>query len=226
VSLYCGTLDVATFGQVEYAQMGFASLTVYNLWLQNTLIPKAMDMVDSYVGHDFHLNYGTIRLDGSGKEALHLTRIGVIDETDDGVTNFVPPRLLPVPMISITAVSIDSVAKTATDFQVYDEIITYENNCFAAGRQNVEIQGTWGYGTYSAVGVITEVTPHDIQYVTAQICSNAVTEIIRRRMIPDLITPILAGGGDVGILFRSPKVVTKNEKEIMNRYRFREYAVG
>jgi len=226
MSLYCGTFDVATFGQVEYRQMGFASLAIFNNWMRDTLIPKAMDMVDNYVGHNFHLNWGTIRLDGPGKAALHLTRIGVIDDTNDGVANFIPPRLLPVPMISITSVSVDSVAKTVTDFQVYDEIITYENNIFAAGRQNVEIMGTWGYGTYSLAGVITEVAPHDIQYVTAQICSNALTEIIRRKMIPDLITPVLTGGGDVGILFSSPKVLTKNEKDILNRYRFREYAVG
>jgi len=192
--------------------MGFASLAFYNNWVAGTLIPKAMDMIDNYVGHNFQWNDGTIRLDGSGKEAQHISRVGLVGTGGP----FLPPRLMPVPMLSIFAVTVDSVAKTVTDFQVYDEIVTYENNCFNNGRQNVDIVCDWGYRTI----------PHDIQYVTAQICSNAVTEIIRRRMLPDLITPVLTGGGDVGVLFSSPKVLTQNEKEILDRYRFREYAVG
>lgn len=226
MSLYCGTIGVTLFGQVEFHQLGFAAVGNFNLWVQGTLIPKAMDMIDNYVGHNFHLNYGTMRLDGSGKEGLHISRVGLVDDTDDGVNNLIPPRLLPVPMISITSISIDSVAQTVTDFQVYDEIITYDCNCFNAGRQNVEIVGTWGYGTYSALGVISEAVPHDIQYCCAQVCSNALTEMVRRRMLPDLITPIMEGGGAVHLLFRSPKVLTQNEKEILERYRFREYGVG
>lgn len=134
---------------------------------------------------------------------------------DDG-SGYLPPKLLPVPMISITAISFNGIAKTVTDFQMYDEIITYENNIFDVGRQNIKIEGSWGY----------IAIPEDIEYVTAQICANFLTEMVRTRMIPDLITPILTGGGDIGILFRSPRVLTKNEKEILNKYRFREYAVG
>ncbi|GAH62918.1 unnamed protein product, partial [marine sediment metagenome] len=102
------------------------------------------------------------------------------------------------------------------DFQYYNEIITYEGNVFDTGRQNIKIEGTWGYAA----------VPDDIRYVAAHICANLLTDMIRSRMLPDLITPILTGGGDIGVLFRSPKVLTTNEKEILDRYRFWEYAVG
>jgi len=214
MALYCGTFDVVLFSQVAYTQFGavFPDEPTYTDWIGGTLIPKAMDMVDNYVGHNFQLNNGSIRLDGSGKEGLHITRIGLVDVG----AGWVVPRLMPVPMMTVTAVTIDSVAKTATDFQRYDEIVTYENNCFASGRQNVDLVGTWGY---------LEV-PHDIQYVTAQVCAHALTEMIRLRMLPDIITPILEGGGSDYAILSSPKVLTKNEKEILDRYRFREYGVG
>jgi len=223
---YCIASTVKTLAQVAYDQLDFGSDPDYEAFITDKLIPAAARFIDNYVGHNFRLNFGTIRLDGSGKEAIHLSRISLVDDTNDGVVNLIPPRLLPVPMISITSVSVDSVAKTVTDFQVYDEIITYKNNCFNAGRQNVEIMGTWGYGTYSLAGVILEAVPDDIQYVTLQLCANMLTGMIRSRMLPDLITPILTGGGNIGVLFNSPKVLTSNEKEILNRYRFREYAVG
>lgn len=213
MSLYCGTLDVTILSQVLYSQLGFTTEPIYTDWINGTLIPRAMDMVDNYVGHNFGSNGpGTILLDGSGKEAQHISRIGLVD---DG-SGYEPPVLLPVPMLSITAISFNGVAKTITDFQIYDEIITYEDNVFDTGRQNIKIEGSWGYTS----------VPDDIEYVTAQICANFLTEMIRSLMLPDLITPILTGGGDVGILFRSPKVLTQNEKDILNRYRFREYAVG
>ena len=141
-----------------------------------------------------------------------MTRVGLIN---DGA-GLLPPRLMPVPMLDITTVTIDTVVQTVTDFQPYDEILTYENNCFAAGRQNVDIEMMWGY----------LAVPHDIQYVTAQVCAHALTEMIRLRMLPDIITPILEGGGADFAILSSPKVLTQNEKEILDRYRFREYGVG
>jgi len=213
MSLYCGTLDVTILSQVMHSQLGFTTEPIYTSWIHGTLIPRAMDVVDNYVGHNFGSNGpGTILLDGSGKGTQHISRIGLVDEG----TGYEPPRLLPVPMIAITAISFNGVAKTATDFQMYDEIITYKNNIFPAGRQNIKIEGSWGYTSI----------PDDIEYVTAQICANLLTEMIRSLMLPDLITPILTGGGDIGILFRGPKVLTANEKEILSKYRFREYAVG
>ena len=209
---YCTSLIVKLLAQVTYDQLDFDSDPDYETFIDEAIIPAAMRVIDSYVSHNFQPNSGTIRLDGSGNEALHISRVGMVD-TGSG---YEPPNLLPVPMLTITAISFNGVAKTPADFQIYDEIITYEGNVFDTGRQNIKIEGTWGYAS----------VPDDIRYVAAQVCANMLTEMVRSRMLPDIITPILVGGGDVGALFRSPKVLTKNEKEILNRYRFREYAVG
>ena len=217
MALYCGTIDVGIFSQVSFGQIGFTTAIAYDAFVQGTLIPKVMDMVDNWVGHNFLSNSGTIRLDGSGKETQHITRIGLVN-AGAGLN---PPILRPVPMMTITGVNIDSVAQTLTNFQRYDTFVTYEDNIFCHGRQNVDIVGTWGYST----------VPHDIQYVTAQISANALNEMIRSRMMPDIIAASLTGSqpmderGIVSIL-RSPKVLTLNEKEILNRYRRWEIEIG
>ncbi len=209
---YTTTEIVRWYSQVRYDQLEFENESDYDSFLHDVLIPQASRMIDQWCGHNFQSNSGTILLDGSGKEAQHINRIGRVDVG----SGYEPPELLPVPMLSITAVNFNGVGKTVTDFQIYDEIVTYKNNIFDTGRQNIKIEGTWGYTT----------VPEDIKYVTARACANVLTEMVRSRMLPDLITPILTGEGNVGILFRSPKVLTKNEKEILNRYRFREYGVG
>ena len=205
---YCGTLDIYYLGgHIDYKQLGFGSEVTYNNWLDGTLICKAQDFIDNYVGHNFKANDGTITLDGGGKEALHINRIGLVDGF--------PPTLMPVPLRAITSVVIDGGATVHTSCQVYDAFLTYDRNLFCHGKQNVVIKATWGYA----------FVPHDIQYVTAQLCMNAVREAIRSRMLPDKVTPILEGGGNIGVMFRSPKILTINEKEILDRYRYREAAL-
>ncbi|GAH11014.1 unnamed protein product, partial [marine sediment metagenome] len=140
---YCSPLTVKFLAQAEYDQFGFDADPDYEAFIDETLIPAAMEFIDNYVGHNFQSNAGTIRLDGSGKEALHINRIGMVD-TGSG---YETPKLLPVPMMTITAISFNGVAKTITDFQIYDEVIRYENNIFDAGRQNIVIEGTWGYAS-------------------------------------------------------------------------------
>jgi len=116
--------------------------------------------------------------------------------------------------MEVTGITIDGTAQTAANlaanFRRYNTHIAYINNVFCEGRQNVVITARFGYDT----------VPHDIQYVTAQLCSNMLADMVRRRMLVDLVTPIMEGGGDIGLLFRSPKVLTNNEKEIMNKYRY------
>ena len=156
MTLYCGTFDVITFSQINYRQVNFASDATYRAWIAGTLILKAQDMIDNYVGHNFYENHGTIRLDGSGKEVEHISPHGLTvysnqRETDaTGVLK--PSRLLPLPLMAITGVNIDSTAQTVTDFQIYESYVAYDGSRFCKGRQNVDIIGTWGYGTY----------PHDI----------------------------------------------------------------
>ncbi len=211
MALYCGTLDVVIKSQVVYDQFQptFASSAAYASWITGTLIPEAMDIVDKYVGHNFLANDGTLLLDGSGKTVQHINRAGLV--------NGAVPELLPLPLIAVTAINIDSVAVTpVTDVKVYRSWLAYEFNQFDWGRQNVEVVCTWGYVT----------VPEDIRHVTAQLCSNVLTEMLRLRRIPDLITPILEGGGNIGILFRSPKVLTKNETIILKRHRILEMVVA
>lgn len=221
---YCGTFDVIIFSQINYEQVNFSTDVAYLGWIKGTLIPKCQDMIDNYVGHNFYENHGTIRLDGSGKEVQHISPHGLTVFSNQSVTDATgtlkPNKLLPLPLITVTGVTIDTTAKTLTDFQIYESYVAYYRNRFDTGRQNVDIIGTWGYGTY----------PHDIQYVTAQLSANALREMIRSEMMPDMITPILeTGQGSVGALsalFRSPRVLTKNEKDILDRYKLYSLEVG
>ena len=222
--LYAGTFDVHTFAQVDWRQVGFPSLASYNAWLQGTLIPKAQDMVNNYCKHNFYENRGTIVLDGSGKRAQPIFNHALTvysNQYESDTTGIVrPTELLPLPLIAVTAVEIDGTALTLSDVSVYNSYLAQENCTFDWGRQNVTIKGTWGYGTY----------PHDIQYVTAQLCANALNDMVRRRMLPDLVTPILEKGDAstraMAMLFRSPRVLTQNEKDILNRYLFHAIEVG
>ena len=163
MTLYCGTFDVITFSQINYKQVNFDSDAAYLAWIAGTLILKAQDMIDNYVGHNFYENHGTIRLDGSRKEVQHISPHGLTvfsNQKDTDATGTLKPNmLLPLPLITVTGVTIDSTAQTITDFQVYESYVAYWRNNFNGGRQNVDLIGTWGYGT----------SPHDIQYVTAQL---------------------------------------------------------
>ena len=210
---YCSTIDVNIFGQVEWQQLGFVDKDAYNNWMHGTLIYKAMDFVDNYCRHNFQDNMGTIYVDGRNRETVHVTSAGVKTEWPDAYSEF-PVGLLPIPLMRVTGITIDTVAQTAAqvaaNFRTYNTHVAYTDSCFNEGRQNVVLTARFGYGTI----------PHDIQYVTAQLCSNMLADMVRRRMLVDLITPIMEGGGDIGILFRSPKVLTNNEKEILNKYRY------
>ena len=206
---YCGTLDVYyTGGNIQYQQLGFAALATYNNWVEGTLIPIAQDFIDNYVGHNFSDNSGTIILDGGGREHLNISRVGLV--------NGLPPLLLPLPLTDITSVTIDSGADVSASILMYDTFIRYDCNRFCVGNQNVTIVADWGYAT----------VPDDITYVTAQLCVNVLSEAIRRRMVPDLITAIMEGAGAIGAIMRGPRVFTLNESAILDRYRYREIEMG
>ena len=206
---YCAPVTVKFLAQVEYQQLGFDADVDYEAFIEETLIPASMKFVDGYCNHNFQHNSGTLTLDGSGKETLLLGR-GAIG---DGL----PANVLPLPMIAVSSVTIDGAAQNIADFQIYDTYITYENNVFAQGRQNVVLVAEWGY---SAV-------PDDVRVVTALLCANFLREMIRSRLLPDLVTPILtAERGAVGVLFAHPKILTENEKPILDQYRFYTVSVA
>lgn len=214
---YISEAQVRTESRITYDQLGFVSDAAYGSYITNDLIPRTQDLIDHYVGHDFNSTAGTIVLDGSGKETQHISRMGLVN---DGATgNFIPPRLLPVPLISITYVSIDSGANISGSCQVYDSYITYEDNCFDVGRQNIEIRATWGYGTI----------PYDVQYVTAQVCSNALRNMLKRWIAPQEITRIIMGGRSTGGMrgfYAEDIALTDGMKERLDRYRFTEFGFG
>jgi len=206
---YCGTIDVYYIGgNIQYQQLGFTVLATYNNWVLGTLIPIAQDFVDNYVGHNFSNNSGTIILDGGGREHLNISRVGLV--------NGLPPLLLPLPLIDITSVTINSGADVSASILVYDTFIRYDCNNFCVGNQNVTIVADWGYAT----------VPDDIKYVTAQLCVNVLSEAIRRRMVPDLITTIMEGAGAIGAIMHGPRVFTLNESSILDRYKYREIEMG
>lgn len=207
---YCSTIDVNLFSQIEWQQLGFDNLGALGDWIHGTLIYKAMDFIDNYCRHNFQDNIGTIYIDGRGKETVHVTSSGIVTEWPDAYPEF-PIGLLPIPLMEVTAISINDVAQDLDNFRTYNTHITNRyGGVFNEGRQNVVIAARFGYGT----------VPHDIQYVCAQLCSNMLSDMVRRRMFADLMTPIMEAGGDISILFRSPRVLTENERSILNKYRF------
>lgn len=193
---------MSILSQIVHTQLNFGSEALFMAWIQGTLIPRASQFVDNFCGHDFnHHSGGTLVVDGTGKEILWATKAGLV--------NGAPATLLPAPFISVTSVTIDStVVAPITDVKVYDRYLAYEDNKFDAGRQNVTIVCDWGYAS----------VPDSIAYVTSQLCANVLVWMIRNRMMPDDITPYLEEGGNVGIFFRNPKILTKNEKDIMKKY--------
>ncbi len=206
---YASAEEVRFFAQVKHEQVGFENEADYDSFLNDTLIPKAMDLVDRYCRHNFQDNVGTIYVDGRSRETVHLTSSGVVTQWPDGYPEF-PIGLLPIPLMEVTAISIDGVTQALTNFRTYNTHVAALSCAFNEGRQNVVIVARFGYGTI----------PHDVQLVTAQLCSNLLADMIRRKMLPDLITPILEGGGNLNMLFRGPKVMTKNETSILNKYRY------
>jgi len=211
---YCSLDDVKVFSRVLYDQLGMLTAD-YDAWISGTLIPKAKDIIDSYVGHNFEVNVGTIRLDGSGRETLHINRRGLVSPTvTAGATyhRFQPPHLLPIPLVTVDYVSIDSGANIVTSCQTYDAFLTYNNNCFSCGRQNVEIRGTWGYGTY----------PQDIRNVAMSICTNVIRGQLKRWLAPDIITKAVMSKGGLTSYYAEDLELTPDLKLILDRYRFPE----
>ena len=208
VDLYCGTLDVYYSGQVRFGQFKsiFTTEVIYNNWMLGTLIPQAMAVVDEYVSHNFQSNSGTILLDGNGKSWLPMTREGVVD-TGSG---YFPMEILPIPLITVDSVTDNGTA--VTDYKTYHSYIKNDDGVFQTDYQNVKIIGTWGYTS----------VPNDIQYVTARMCANVIGEMLRMRNLPDLVKSIMDGSGALAPLFYNPVIMTRNEKELLTKYRYKE----
>jgi len=216
---YITAAEVKAVARITCDQLGYATDAAYTTFLTSDLIPQAQDLMDNHVGHNFLLTSGTIRLDGSGKETQHVNRAGV---TFVGGSTFYP-QLLPLPLVFVGTIVIDTVTQTLANFQIYKTYVTHKNNYFAKGRQNVDIVATWGYGTISGD------VPDDIKYVTGQVCANALRNMLKRWLAPQEITRIIMGGRSMGGMrgFYSEDIaLTDGLKARLDRYRFTDVGVG
>jgi len=195
-------------GQIRFNQFKsiFPDLATYENWVLGTLIPQAMQVIDSYVGHNFQQNTGTILVDGNGKKWLPITREGLVDSG----SGYIPPELLPFPLIEVTSVEDNST--NITDYLVYHSYIKQDNGVFQKDEQNVKIIGTWGYTS----------VPDDIRYATARMCANVLGEMLRMRNLPDIVKSVMDGATSVTPLFYNPVIMTRDERQILERYRYKE----
>lgn len=209
---YCGTLNVYYASQVRYDQFRdiFPDLATYENWVVGTLIPEASVVVDEYCGHNFCLNNGTILLDGNGKQWLPVSREGLIDDGD----GYEPMELLPLPLIDVSSVEDDSTS--ITNYLRYHSYLKRDSGVFRKDEQNIKIVCTWGY----------EAVPLDVQYVTARMCANVLGEMLRMRNLPDIVKSVMDGSMDVKPLFYNPVILTRNERNILERYRYKESMIA
>lgn len=196
---YCGTEIVKVLSGITYRQAGLSSDDNYGSFLAGTLIPYAEQLIDSYCHHDFSSHTGgTVTVDGTGQKYV-----------------VVKPEY--TPLLSLTNISIDGSAKTASDFKVYDQTVVYDNGTFTEDEQNVILVVNYGYAS----------VPDDVAYVCAQLCANMLRETVRSKMMPDLIVPTLEReGAGLTTLLRTPNIFTSELKTTLNQYVRYEYGVG
>ena len=170
----------------------------YESFIQEQLIPAAMKRIDAYCNHNFQNNSGTVTLDGNGKDTL-----------------LIPPPYVPV--ISVSSVTISSAAATLTDIKSYASYIAYDGGHFTKDYQNVVVVLTYGYTSI----------PADIEYACAQLVANVLIDLVRRKILPDMVAQAMqAQGGNANMLFASPHVFTPDIKEILNEYRYSTMGVA
>lgn len=207
--VYTVVARVKEFSAITFDQLNFATDLLYVAFIEDVLIPKVEAIVDDYVGHDFNdHNTGTLTLDGSGKESLPINRVSLVDG--------VPPHLLPLPLISVTSVSVDGGADISTSCQIYDSYLRYFNNVFCVGRQNVVVVARYGYTS----------VPSAVQYVTDTICANILRGMLKRWLAPDIITRAVMAGGSLTAFHAEDMVLTPLLKSMLSRFRYSDIATG
>lgn len=188
MSAYAGTAEVNVLSQLVYGQLGFSSANLLGSYVQGTLIPAAMKIIDTHCNHRFGSYSGTFSIDGSGKKLLVM-----------------PTQYCP--LISVTSITVDSVDVTA-DVKVYDNYVVYDDGVFTQDEQNVTVVASYGYTS----------VPADVGFVTAELCAGALRQALRSRMVPDLIAPALAAGAITDTLLSSPKIFTSELKALLEKY--------
>ncbi len=184
---------VRMLAQVEASQLGFSSNGDLENFIQHNLIPQADKRIDSFCHHSFGTpTIGTWSLDGTGNSVL-----------------FMPTERCPV--IGISGGSIDSLAVTVSSIKVHDQYLQLDGGVWSKGKKNVTLAGSYGYAVF----------PEDVGAVSAQICSNMLIEMVRRKVLPDLIQR-----EEAGVIVTSTKAFNKEIQEALEPYVYTEVSFG
>lgn len=170
---YCTAAQVKMFSQITYTQLEIASDADYSSFIDSYIIPEIQKAIDSYVGHSFLSNSGTLTLDGNGKNVLFIK----------------PPY---VPVLAVSSVTLDGTAITSS-IKTYDTYLAYEGGIFTCdrnNRQNVQVVLTYGYSS----------VPADVQLTCALACSNLLADLVRRKLMPDNVAAALQSGSNAGVI--------------------------
>jgi len=202
---YCGSLDVRYYCQTQYDQLTeYGDVATFNNWIAGTLIPQAEKVIDRYIGHHCGTpSYGTLNLDGSGKQVVWL-----------------PAKY--TPFIGASGGSIDSVGITMSDLRYYDQHIARNAGNFPTGFQNVTLNGSWGYLDGNRLPIV----PEDIQYICSQLCANVILDLVRRNVAPEIfrqimVTRTMEGERGMGSLWASPFVLTEELRQMLNEHKIK-----
>jgi hypothetical protein len=207
---YCGTLDVYYYSQVAYEQLvNFIDQDTFNTWLQNTLIPSAEKTIDGYCNRSFGTpTYGTFTLDGAGKAWLPF-----------------PPKW--TPLIGLSAGSIGGVGATMGNIYVYDTYLRREGSSFPSGRQNVIFYGSYGFLDEDR----NPIVPADVQLVCMTLCSNALADMVRRNIAPEIFRNLVfrqyqQNTEELQSLFVLPMNFSQDLKNRLDPYRVNWVDIG
>ncbi len=184
---------VRMLAQVEFNQLGFNSNGDFEDFIQHNLIPQADKRIDSFCNHSFGTpTIGTWSLDGTGNSVL-----------------FMPTERCPV--IGISAGSINSSAVTVSSIKVHDQYLQLDGGVWSEGKKNVTLAGSYGYASF----------PNDVGWVSAQICANILLDMVRKKVLPDLIQR-----EEGGVIITSTKSFNKEIQETLEPYVFTEVSTG
>lgn len=203
---YCGTELVSFIGQVAYQQLtGILSPGTLNNYTNGTLIPAAERIIDDYVGRREgtlrHFNpHGSVSwfLDGSGKSTV-----------------WTPPKYSPTLYVGDVWINGNSMSWVSpTNVKLYEQYLTVPGATFRKGDLNVKIYGTYGYIK----------VPKDIEYMTAQLCANVLTDVVRRRAADGVVSADFMTMATS--LFGSPTVFTDDMRKRLSDYRIKWLDIG
>lgn len=185
---------------IVYSQLDFNDEDSYEDFITDVLIPTAEGFIDRFCGHNFNNNGSvTVTVDGNGKQCIVL-----------------PPTYYPI--TDLNSVTISSVAQTVTEFKYYNQYICRDSGVFTEDEQNVTFNIDHGYTS----------VPDDVSYVCGQLCANMLREMVRSKMMPDLIVPILEVGQarGLGAIMANPAVFTYELRDMLKRYVVMQVEVG